>query len=408
MKLLHTADWHLGRKLEGRYRHDEQTAVMDEICRIAEDENVDAVLIAGDVYDTFNPPAESEALFYETMTRMSNGGRRGVVLIAGNHDSPDRLTASEPYGRALGIATLGYPKDVPATFDRGPDRIACIDTAESFVRLRFPDGRTLAVLALPYPSESRLREVLSATIEDADIHRNYNARVREFLAEAAERFHPDEPSVIISHLFLIGGLESDSERQIQAVGGAYTVDPLSFPTGAGYVGLGHLHRPQEFTGRDDLSIRYAGSPLQYSFSEAGQQKSVTIVEFEGTDATHREIPLSSGRPLIRNDKLRGLGELERFLDEADPDAWISFTVTLKDALPLGYLETLNDRHRGILKHIFLYEEEEGTAGDLPPVDSLPLEEQFRRFVRTRGEEPDDDVVNLFLQLATGEDTEEAE
>src|SRR5689334_21764985 len=112
MKILHTADWHLGRRLEGRSRHDEQSRVLDEICDIAAEEDVDAVLIAGDIFDSYNPPAESESLFYSTMTRLSDGGRCAVIVIAGNHDSPDRLIASNPYARVLGISTLGYPIDI--------------------------------------------------------------------------------------------------------------------------------------------------------------------------------------------------------------------------------------------------------------------------------------------------------
>ena len=401
MKFLHTADWHLGRKLEGRYRHDEQTQVMDEICRIAHDEDVDAILIAGDVYDSFNPPAESESLFYETITRLSAGGMRAIVMIAGNHDSPDRLTAAEPYGRALGVITVGYPKDIPEPFDCGTGRVACVDTAESFARVRLRNGTTVALLALPYPSEARLQEVLSSDIDDENITLNYNRRIRLFLEEGARHFRKDEPAIVMSHLFLQGGLESESERPIQ-VGGAYSVDPHSFPLSAGYVALGHLHRAQNFKGPDNLIVRYAGSPLQYSFSEAGQEKSVTIVEFEGEEATHRIVPLKAGRPLIHRDGLEGVEALNHFLEEADPDAWISFSVMLNNALPPGYLEELGKRHRGILKHIFHYHTTESTKEDAVPVSMLTLEEQFKRYTRERGEEPSSDVLELFLKLAIEE------
>ena len=401
MKFLHTADWHLGRKLEGKYRHAEQTKVMDEICRIAHDEDVDAVLIAGDIYDTFNPPAESESLFYETITKLNAAGERAVILIAGNHDSPDRLTAADPYGRALGVLTVGYPKDIPEMFDRGPNKVACLDTSESFARIRLRNNATFALIALPYPSEARLREVLSERIDDEKATLNYNTHIREFLATAAEHFRDGEPAIVMSHLFLQGGLESESERPIQ-VGGAYSVDPLSFPPNAQYVALGHLHRTQEFKGPEGTVVRYAGSPLQYSFSEAGQEKSVTIVEIEDGILTYRVVPLHSGRPLINKEHLEGLEELEQFLDEVDPNAWIAFSVTLDDALPLGYLEELSKRHKGILKHIFRYRINEDTNQEAIPVSSLSLEEQFQRFVHQRGEKLDNNVLELFLKLATEE------
>src|SRR5688500_4361574 len=141
MRILHTADWHLGRRLAGRSRHDEQIAVLDEICRIADDENVDVVVVAGDVFDAFVPPAEAEALFYSTMTRLADSGRRAVVVIAGNHDSPDRLIAADPYARSLGISTLGFPKDIPTLYDAGQDRAACVASGPSTVTLRLPRAR---------------------------------------------------------------------------------------------------------------------------------------------------------------------------------------------------------------------------------------------------------------------------
>lgn len=402
IRLLHTADWHLGRKLEGRYRHEEQVAAMEEICRIVEEERIDVVLMAGDVYDTFNPPAESEALFYETVARISDGGRRGVIVIAGNHDSPDRLRASDPYGRAIGVVTIGYPKDVPKPFDRSAERIACVDTSESFLRLRLPNNQTLAILALPYPSESRLREVLTDRLGDEEAGAQYNRRLGEFIARQEAHFRPEEPGIVMSHIFVREGEESESEREIQ-VGGAYAVDLSSFPSAARYVALGHLHRPQEFTLPNGSVARYCGSPLQYSFSEAGQQKSVTIVEIDGANSSHHTISLTSGRPLLHRKDLHGLGELEGFLDEADPQAWISFAVTLDGALPVGYLEGLNRRHSGILKTLFTYKRNEEEGTDAIPVSSLSREEQFRQFVRQGGEEPNQEIVDLFLKLVSEEE-----
>lgn len=405
IRLLHTADWHLGRKLEGRYRTEEQEKVMDEICRIVEEEDVDGVLIAGDVYDAFNPPAESESLFYETVARISDGGRRGVIVIAGNHDSPDRLMASDPYGRSLGVVTIGYPKDVPSSFDRGPGRAACFDASPSFVRLRLRNDKTIGVLALPYPSEARLREVLSDRIDDEGAGLSYNARLREFMASCARCFGEGEPAIVMSHLFVRGGTPSDSEREIQ-VGGTYSVDPASFPPGARYVALGHLHRPQDFEGPDGSIIRYSGSPLQYSFSEAGQEKSVTILEPDGKVARYSTIPLTAGRPLIHRKGLNGLDELESFLNDVDPLAWISFTVTLQGALPVGYLENLVRAHPGILKPLFTYDRTDEEAENGTPVSALSREEQFRRFVQRNGEEPDQEIVDLFLTLASEDESQQ--
>ncbi|MDV7393975.1 exonuclease subunit SbcD, partial [Arthrospira platensis SPKY1] len=112
MKILHTADWHLGKKIEGLSRIDEQIAVMEEICSIADAEAVNAVLIAGDVFDTYNPSIEAEELFFKTVYRLSGNGSRVVLVIAGNHDSPDRIRASDPLAVQNGIFLLGYPHTI--------------------------------------------------------------------------------------------------------------------------------------------------------------------------------------------------------------------------------------------------------------------------------------------------------
>jgi exonuclease SbcD len=401
MRILHTADWHLGRKLEGRSRHDEQENVLDEICRIADEESVDAVLVAGDVFDTYNPPADAEALFYRTMTRLADQGRRAVVVIAGNHDSPDRLIASDPYARALGITTLGYPKDIPSLYQNGRERVACIESAPSFVRLRLPrQERVLSILALPYPSEARLRELFTASIADEEQATiDYNHRVRSVMEERARDFVAGEANIIASHLFVAGGEECESERPIH-VGGAYTIEPGSFPSQASYVALGHLHRDQEKYGRAETCIRYSGSILQYSFSEEGQKKSVTIVDLDGAAASHRSITLSSGRQLHRW-RVDGIDELERRLAGVGEEEWLSIDLQLDDAIPPDYLGNLRRAHPEILNCICRYKLTPEQAAEAQiNVAAMTLEEQFKRFVAVKFNEPcNDAVLKLFLELA---------
>ncbi len=409
MKLLHTADWHLGRRLEGRPRHDEQRDVLDALCRLCDDERIDAVVIAGDLFDSYNPPAESEALCYETLARLSDGGRRAVVVIAGNHDSPDRLLAPTPYARVLGISVVGLPHDVPVLWDGGSGRCACVAADRSFLRIRSASGEHLSIVALPYPSESRLREVLTDDIDDeAEMAHAYAGRVASFLEDRARLFEDDALKIITSHLFVAGGAESDSERQIQA-GGAYAVPPDVLGEDAHYVALGHLHRPQQMEGRDDVPVVYSGSLLQYSFSEAGQRKSVVIVENDRAHVSHRRVDLPAGRPLERWKNVDGTAELERRLAECDPMTWLSITVRLDHALEPDYMARVRSQHPNILLCMPDYRSEQ-TAAEGPSFDELPLEQQFRRFVEARnGEPPADDVVELFLSMAartSDEDTAE--
>lgn len=124
MRILHTADWHLGKTLEGRSRLEEQAEFLDELNQIVKDEHIDVVVMAGDAFDTVNPPARAEQLFYESLSALSDKGKRQVVVISGNHDNPDRLSAASPLTNEQGIHLIGYPTndlihvDVPSASER--------------------------------------------------------------------------------------------------------------------------------------------------------------------------------------------------------------------------------------------------------------------------------------------------
>lgn len=390
MRILHTADWHLGRALEGRSRQAEQEAFLEELTGIVRSEEIDLILIAGDVYDSVNPPSMAEKLFYDSLSRLAEGGKRHIAVISGNHDSPERLAAAAPLAARHNIQLWGLP-------------------VTEAVEIGIPRTGEIAVLfPLSYPSESRLGELLTETADEAVLRSAYSDRVRSVVERASQGFRPDAVNLIMSHLYVLGGAETDSERPIQ-VGGAYTVDPSALCAGAHYTALGHLHRPQYV--KADQTIRYSGSPLAYSFSEAGQAKSVTIVDaapgFGGT-ASISEIPVCSGRPLVEWKASEGIGQVHQWLDEGkDSRAWIDLTVRLTEALSMDQLQQLRKRHDGIIHIRPVYPEME-KAG-LEPVRSLPLDELFRRFYsrQTGGAAPEPELVRLFLSLLHPEERESA-
>ncbi len=388
MRILHTADWHLGKSLEGRSRLEEQSQFIDELVCIVEQEAIDIILMAGDVYDTVNPPAAAEQLFYEAITRLADQGKRTVVAIAGNHDHPDRLSASAPLAYGQGIHLLGYPQ-------------ASI--------LSLPVQRTgelMRCFALPYPSESRLNELISQTLDEQSLQLAYAQRIRELIADQAKYFQADTVNVIMSHLYVLGGAESDSERPIQ-VGGAYTVDTAAFDCGAHYTALGHLHRPQ--TLKAASTVRYSGSPLAYSFSEAGQAKSVTILEVSPQDqSVHpQEMVLSSGKPLVSWKAKEGLTQVYQWIDSGlDARAWIDLELHLTDQITMEDIQKLRKAHEGIVNIRPIYPDVELASPQMSSAH-LPIDEMFRRFYsrQTGGAEPDSELVKLFMELLQVSDEE---
>ncbi|UYO07345.1 exonuclease SbcCD subunit D [Paenibacillus sp. PSB04] len=385
MRILHTGDWHFGRTLEGRSRMKEQEDFVEELVRIVHDQKIDVVMMAGDVYDSVNPPAAAEQLFYEAAARLTEGGTP-LVVIAGNHDQPERVSSVTPLVARQGITLVGLPVTEAVT-------VQAVRT-----------GEIAKIAALPYPSEARLNELLAAEGDEEELRRAYSARVGMLMRKLASSFTPETVNLAMSHIYVLGGVESDSERPIQ-VGGAYTVDPSALAVGAQYTALGHLHRPQAVKG--DGMIRYSGSPLAYSFSEAGQAKSVSIIDVApGQQPVMEEVYLSCGRPLIRWKAKGGLEEVHRWLDEGrDANGFIDLEISLTEAMSLGDIHRLRKSHEGFVHIRPVYPEMEQVEVEYSR-SSLPVPELFRKFYQrqTGGAEPDDALVELFLAL-TSEDAE---
>ncbi|MGG4045402.1 exonuclease SbcCD subunit D [Paenibacillus favisporus] len=385
MRILHTGDWHFGRTLEGRSRMKEQEDFVEELVRIVHDQKIDLVMMAGDVYDSVNPPAAAEQLFYEAAARLTEGGTP-LVVIAGNHDQPERVSSVTPLVARQGITLVGLP------------------VAEAVTVQAVRTGEIAKIAALPYPSEARLNELLAAEGDEEELRRAYSARVGMLMRKLASSFTPETVNLAMSHIYVLGGVESDSERPIQ-VGGAYTVDPSALAVGAQYTALGHLHRPQAVKGEG--MIRYSGSPLAYSFSEAGQAKSVSIIDVApGQQPVMEEVYLSCGRPLIRWKAKGGLEEVHRWLDEGrDANGFIDLEISLTEAMSLGDIHRLRKSHEGFVHIRPVYPEMEQVEVEYSR-SSLPVPELFRKFYQrqTGGAEPNDALVELFLAL-TSEDAE---
>ena len=385
MRMLHTADWHLGKTLEGRSRLHEQAEVIDEIVEIVEKEKIDVVLLAGDAFDTVNPPADAETLFYDALSRLSDYGRRQVIVIAGNHDHPGRLSAAAPIAKQHAITLLGFPTD-------------------QVQQIYVPScGETLMIGALPYPSESRLNELLGDECDETLLRARYDERIRAIFAKMNESFRDDTVNIAMSHLYVAGGATCDSERPIE-LGGAYTVSPASFPQRAQYVALGHLHRPQDVK-HATMPARYSGSPLAYSFSEAGYSKSVTIVDVHPRCAPNvRECFLAKGRPLVKWKATEGLAQVYRWVKEGrDHTAWIDLEIDVEQSLTLEdihQLRKLCDRFVHIRPN---YTKKQEVVREMRT--DVPIDVLFTRFYerQTGGGKPSDELVQLFLQLVAEED-----
>jgi exonuclease SbcD len=320
VRILHTSDWHLGRSFHGVGMLDAQAAYVDHLLAVVESEQVDLVAVAGDVYDRALPPVDAVELADDTLARLA-ASRATVVVSSGNHDSPARLGFNSRLADAAGVHLRTRWQDVgsPVLLEdtHGPVAVHAIPYLE-------PDA-VRAAWQLPERShEAALTAAMSRV--DADLSARRGTR-----------------SVVLAHAFVAGGPEqagrmsSDSERDISV--GGISIAPTRLFTGVDYAALGHLHGHQTLT----ESVRYSGSPLAYSFSEARQTKGSWLVDLGADGVESAElVPAPVPRPLAT---LRG--RLQELLEDprhaSRQDAWLQVTLT-DPRRPLHAMERLRARY----------------------------------------------------------------
>lgn len=406
MKILHTSDWHLGKRLDDFSRLPEQNDILCEIEEIADRENVDAVVISGDLFDTFTPPVDAINLFYRSLKRMTNNGARPIIAIAGNHDSPDRVAAPDPLAKECGIILVGYPNTTidKIKLDSG---IEVTNTDSGFAEISIPGcDERLRILHTPYANEVRMRQYI-----DPENDNELRDTLQGYWKELADKYCDNNGvNILATHLFVIRrGEESqeepDDEKPILHVGGAQAIYADNFPDNLQYVALGHLHRPQ--TIKDDrYPICYSGSPLSYSFSEASQQKYVYIVDVKaGGKANVERCELTRGRPLIRK-TFDNIDKASEWLSE-NQSALIELTIKADDYLTAADRKRLNSIHNGIISIIPDIKNRDIISSSTNDIDlKKSREELFKEFFKARkGQNVNDEILDLFREITAEEEKE---
>lgn len=274
MKILHTSDWHIGRTLYGRKRYEEFEAFLAWLDKTINEQEVDVLLVAGDVFDTNAPSNRAQELYYSFISRISKSCCRHIIIIAGNHDSPSFLNAPKELLKALDVHVVGG-----SAFSLEDEVLVLFDTQ---------DAPELIVCAVPYLRDRDIRTTEAGeNIEDkerklVDGIRNHYETVAMLAEEKRRAFNIDLPIVGMGHLFTSGGrtIDGDGVRELY-IGSLAHVTAEIFPTSFNYLALGHLHIPQKIGGREHM--RYSGSPLPMGFGEANQKKSVCLVELNKSE-----------------------------------------------------------------------------------------------------------------------------
>jgi len=314
MKVLHTSDWHIGRTLYGRKRYEEFGAFLTWLADTIQQNEIDALLVAGDIFDTSAPSNRAQELYYRFLCRVAASCCRHVVVVAGNHDSPSFLNAPKELLKALDVHVVGSSTESPED--------------EVLVLRNDQDTPELIVCAVPYLRDRDIRVAEAGeSVEDKerkliDGIRTHYATVAALAEQKREELGANIPIVGTGHLFTAGGqtVDGDGVRELY-VGSLAHVTAGIFPACFNYLALGHLHVPQEVNG--SKTIRYSGSPLPMGFGEAKQQKSVCLVEFHSTAASVQliDVPVFQRLERVKGD-WDGISNRILELTATDSPGWL--------------------------------------------------------------------------------------
>jgi DNA repair protein SbcD/Mre11 len=306
MRIVHTADWHVGRITKGHARLAEMEVVLERLADFLESERIDLLLVAGDLFETWSPSADAESVVFRFFRRLGQA-RIPSVVVAGNHDHPTRIDAWGTLARLAEVHTVGRPQSLPGG-------LVEIETASG----------TALIACLPFATArawTHLLEAAGETVADT----SYHAVFRQAAAHLGSGFRSGCVNLVMAHTHIQGAVVGTSERPLH-LAPEWAVLPADLPAAAQYVALGHVHRPQRIDGAP-VETRFAGSPLQLDFGETGEDKSFVLIDAEpGRPVTTRLVPYEGGQTLA--DVRVTLADIER--DELNLRAlgWLRVTVPI--------------------------------------------------------------------------------
>ncbi len=400
MKLLHTSDWHLGKKLDGFDRTPEYKEVFDEIYSIVESENIDIVLIAGDLFDNFNPSNESMEMLYSFCMRLTQNAKRLVIAIAGNHDSPERVELPDIFSRSRGIIFYGSPHTTIPNFTT-ESGFEIKNSEPLFIEINATHfEKPLQLFLLPYLNEQRLLIFLG----ELETEKNIRTLLTEKLNDITERHKRDTYKIGIAHLLVKSKegelpLESDDEKPIR-IGGADAFIASDFPENWDYLALGHIHKRMSIQ-KKPYPIIYCGSPIALSFSEANQEKFVEIIELKKGKISIEPRVLQSARKITQL-QFDNLEAIETWCEE-NPKTLVRASVLTQNVLTPSDTKHLLEKFPNIvppLIPIFVNSDDSELKMDAQTLMSTDIRDLFKKYYaeKNNGVSPNADILNLFEEV----------
>jgi len=395
MRILHTADWHLGCKTDDMSRINEQKDALNQVVNIARKKDVDIVIIAGDIYESLIPSSEAEDLFYKTVKELNNNGNTIVIVIAGNHDDPKRLSNASVFANYYGIYLIGQLDKIELPTANNKARIKAIESGKGYLVFEKNTGEKAVVAYLPFPSYHRLNE-------KRDDSKTYSEQVQEWLNYGASRFSHDTVNIAVSHLLTFSSkINPETYHDMSLIDNKYGfVSNEALYTGAHYTALGHIHNCIPVN--REKNIHYSGSLINQYFDATSETLTKVIVaDIDNTGVQKIEkIPLDV--KLLKKFKVTSMLQAE-IICRDNPDALIKIELENIEKITIDELRSLRSKYKNLVTLAVITKEAKSNKQEILSKKNLTNAEIFDNFVlRQTGEKPDPDVKELFLSLMSEE------
>lgn len=405
MRIVHTSDWHLGKSLAGHSRLAEQEKFLSFFIDKCNDLKPDLILVAGDIYDNVNPSAQAEELLYGALKKLARNGECVVLLIAGNHDNPERLTAASALAKEHGIVIVGTLKTQIATGRYGKHEI--VSAADGIIEISIGEEKAV-IAALPYPSEKRLAENFydnNQSVEEKG--KTYAEKIGEIFAELEKHYRKETVNIAVAHIFAMKGYEGSSERA-GSLGDSFLVDRKYLPNTADYIALGHIHKPMSLD--KEGKTRYSGSPIHYSIDETSYEKKFFVIDASaGEKAVISEEKIPVFKPIRRWDCKSIEDAVELCRQNSDEDSFVYINVETDRYISDAEIKEMKSLKADIIDIIPNIKEAHGELDQIK-ISELSFTQQFVEFYRFKksGLEPSEEIIELFNEITTAAENADEE
>ncbi len=398
LRILHTADWHLGCKTDDYDRMAEQKDALNQIITIAKEREVDMVIIAGDIYDSFVPSSEAEDLFYKTVMELNNNGNTAVIAIAGNHDEPRRLANANIFANTFGIYMLGSLDKIKISEPQQNRNIYAVSSGKGYIKFKTKADENITVAYLPFPSYYRFKEIKKES-------ETFSDKVKEWLSTGVEAFSDSSINILTSHFMTYGMNLSQEEMQAYETIATYSnsVATEVLQTGAHYTALGHVHKCLAVS--KENNIYYSGSIINQFFINCDTLTKVIVADIttEGVVKLDK-VPLRV--KLLKNFTVSSMLHAEVVCKD-NPDDLIKVTIEDVDRVSMSEIKHLRNTYKNLVTLSVITKDAKSNY-DVTSKKDLTNAEIFDNFViKKRGEKANEPVRELFLELMS-EDLYEAD